>query len=138
MYYLCSLFLSYLLLFFLFFFFFNDTATTEIYTLSLHDALPISEVAEVAACCGAGADFGGGDVFEKRPERVEEIEIGFGAQAEACATRVFIGANEYFFCAAAAGNEADTDFYQADVGFRGGVNFRGVQADFARAARGPA
>src|SRR5258708_31544896 len=25
----------------LFFFFFNDTATTEIYTLSLHDALPI-------------------------------------------------------------------------------------------------
>src|ERR1041385_9577349 len=28
-------------LFSLFFFFFNDTATTEIYTLSLHDALPI-------------------------------------------------------------------------------------------------
>src|SRR3989441_12780796 len=27
---------------FFFFFFFNDTATTEIYTLSLHDALPIS------------------------------------------------------------------------------------------------
>src|SRR3712207_7918145 len=27
---------------FCFFFFFNDTATTEIYTLSLHDALPIS------------------------------------------------------------------------------------------------
>src|SRR2546422_6944769 len=27
-----------------FFFFFNDTATTEIYTLSLHDALPISHV----------------------------------------------------------------------------------------------
>src|SRR2546430_16767020 len=27
------------------FFFFNDTATTEIYTLSLHDALPISEAA---------------------------------------------------------------------------------------------
>src|SRR2546422_6249792 len=27
------------------FFFFNDTATTEIYTLSLHDALPISSTA---------------------------------------------------------------------------------------------
>src|SRR5258708_40196954 len=27
------------------FFFFNDTATTEIYTLSLHDALPISTIA---------------------------------------------------------------------------------------------
>src|SRR3989442_9878637 len=32
------------------FFFFNDTATTEIYTLSLHDALPISAV------LGAGPD----------------------------------------------------------------------------------
>src|SRR5260221_9779722 len=30
----------------LFFFFFNDTATTEIYTLSLHDALPISAKGE--------------------------------------------------------------------------------------------
>src|SRR5258705_10708392 len=29
-----------------FFFFFNDTATTEIYTLSLHDALPISRATE--------------------------------------------------------------------------------------------
>src|SRR5256885_8475042 len=28
--------------YYFFFFFFNDTATTEIYTLSLHDALPIS------------------------------------------------------------------------------------------------
>src|SRR5256885_6628588 len=28
------------------FFFFNDTATTEIYTLSLHDALPISRCQE--------------------------------------------------------------------------------------------
>src|SRR5207253_10651831 len=34
----CSLSIVYL---FLFFFFFNDPATTEIYTLSLHDALPI-------------------------------------------------------------------------------------------------
>src|SRR5215475_10777965 len=29
-----------------FFFFFNDTATTEIYTLSLHDALPIRAIAD--------------------------------------------------------------------------------------------
>src|SRR5256885_16391531 len=34
---------THLLLLF-FFFFFNDTATTEIYTLSLHDALPISQL----------------------------------------------------------------------------------------------
>src|SRR2546426_6679134 len=39
-------------LFVLFFFFFNDTATTEIYTLSLHDALPISGVREFAARFG--------------------------------------------------------------------------------------
>src|SRR5260221_12910752 len=37
---LSSLLLSHSIFFF--FFFFNDTATTEIYTLSLHDALPIS------------------------------------------------------------------------------------------------
>src|SRR5439155_26033435 len=42
LYYLFS-FLNSLILsvFIIFFFFFNDTATTEIYTLSLHDALPI-------------------------------------------------------------------------------------------------
>src|SRR2546426_12830467 len=34
--------------FIFFFFFFNDTATTEIYTLSLHDALPISRSADAA------------------------------------------------------------------------------------------
>src|SRR5688572_32951316 len=35
----------YLLIYF--FFFFNDTATTEIYTLSLHDALPIYRARDV-------------------------------------------------------------------------------------------
>src|SRR2546425_5517614 len=34
------------------FFFFNDTATTEIYTLSLHDALPICSARR---CCRPGA-----------------------------------------------------------------------------------
>src|SRR5258707_4016448 len=37
---------------FFFFFFFNDTATTEIYTLSLHDALPICQGA-----CQVGGRF---------------------------------------------------------------------------------
>src|SRR3989442_3974021 len=37
----------------LFFFFFNDTATTEIYTLSLHDALPISASARARAATAA-------------------------------------------------------------------------------------
>src|SRR5437588_4227553 len=34
------------------FFFFNDTATTEIYTLSLHDALPIWPLAGAAPAAG--------------------------------------------------------------------------------------
>src|SRR2546430_12602435 len=38
------------------FFFFNDTATTEIYTLSLHDALPISGA--LANRCAAGRVLG--------------------------------------------------------------------------------
>src|SRR3989442_8918457 len=46
---------------FVLFFFFNDTATTEIYTLSLHDALPISPPYRAPAQSGhravrAGAD----------------------------------------------------------------------------------
>src|SRR3989442_6676885 len=38
----------------LFFFFFNDTATTEIYTLSLHDALPIYDPAIHDVGCELG------------------------------------------------------------------------------------
>src|SRR2546425_12937255 len=54
-----------LLSFIFFVFFFNDTATTEIYTLSLHDALPIwfafdgciGELAELALRLADGARF---------------------------------------------------------------------------------
>src|SRR2546429_9068577 len=48
------------------FFFFNDTATTEIYTLSLHDALPIS----VSEECGARQkcwDAAKTNDFQRRP-----------------------------------------------------------------------
>src|SRR5258705_8985884 len=41
--------------FFFFFFFFNDTATTEIYTLSLHDALPIYLQDVLTLLAGLGA-----------------------------------------------------------------------------------
>src|SRR5260221_5172899 len=56
---------SYSLLYYLisfFFFFFNDTATTEIYTLSLHDALPIC-----AARAPQRAPRGGGARRAPRP-----------------------------------------------------------------------
>src|SRR6266511_4407791 len=41
-------------LFISFFFFFNDTATTEIYTLSLHDALPICSRPPTSSRCPRG------------------------------------------------------------------------------------
>src|SRR5256885_11526222 len=68
----------------LFFFFFNDTATTEIYTLSLHDALPISDLAreqvarqalDAARPVGVGAEVD----RERHRERVQaERGRGFG------------------------------------------------------------
>src|SRR2546426_11077465 len=72
------------LLLILFFFFFNDTATTEIYTLSLHDALPISDQDRVRQRpvlrfqtadrqCSAGPGPDPGCNPERRdPERSEE------------------------------------------------------------------
>src|SRR4030043_2294688 len=47
-------------MFYLFFFFFNDTATTEIYTLSLHDALPISGMATEGTGAGPARELGQG------------------------------------------------------------------------------
>src|SRR5256886_17192129 len=50
---------------FLSFFFFNDTATTEIYTLSLHDALPIFSLGEYTTVGNLmGALVGGSLVIE--------------------------------------------------------------------------
>src|SRR3712207_8792010 len=68
------------------FFFFNDTATTEIYTLSLHDALPICyHESLVQPAMAAGADsvlvLGGGDglalreVLRSDVRRVVEVEL---------------------------------------------------------------
>src|SRR2546430_9304612 len=50
-----------------FFFFFNDTATTEIYTLSLHDALPISQLPRRPRRQGAGP-------APQRPHRQPQLQ----------------------------------------------------------------
>src|SRR3989441_11112677 len=55
-----------------FFFFFNDTATTEIYTLSLHDALPIWAVALESA---RQAERGRGPMLELPELTPESFEI---------------------------------------------------------------
>src|SRR3712207_9524347 len=49
---------------YVFFFFFNDTATTEIYTLSLHDALPI---------CVEGAPLEAGRPLEREAAREDPL-----------------------------------------------------------------
>src|SRR3989442_8479487 len=67
---------------FLVFFFFNDTATTEIYTLSLHDALPISD--------------GGDHEREHQPSPVAPLElhhvwrssVSFAARGDRKSTRL--------------------------------------------------
>src|SRR5471030_3404402 len=50
---------------FILFFFFNDTATTEIYTLSLHDALPISPSISRSRAGDSG--------FKNLPRRLETL-----------------------------------------------------------------
>src|SRR2546430_10237494 len=55
-----------------FFFFFNDTATTEIYTLSLHDALPISPRPEALRPSIREIRPPGGELSSRADERSEE------------------------------------------------------------------
>src|SRR2546422_892927 len=52
-------------------FFFNDTATTEIYTLSLHDALPISRflLVSIAFTCGQSLAWAQADLTLERKAR---------------------------------------------------------------------
>src|SRR3712207_7606503 len=57
------------------FFFFNDTATTEIYTLSLHDALPISRIPVRSADVGARAVRGDGLQAVMRRQRHHGVEL---------------------------------------------------------------
>src|ERR1022692_2198516 len=56
---------------FFFFFFFNDTATTEIYTLSLHDALPIYDAFHDQVIGGSG-----------RANADAEVELPFGREID--------------------------------------------------------
>src|SRR3712207_8526501 len=59
------------------FFFFNDTATTEIYTLSLHDALPIFALVDLAVVADSLHDLD----REALLEREAGLELGVLARA---------------------------------------------------------
>src|SRR3712207_7091378 len=54
-----------------YFFFFNDTATTEIYTLSLHDALPIS----IISVAGGEQALGHLPVPRRARELVDDVAV---------------------------------------------------------------
>src|SRR2546430_7608648 len=56
-----------------FFFFFNDTATTEIYTLSLHDALPIYHHDDLALRMGEFHAQRSGDLVAHAGEAVLQV-----------------------------------------------------------------
>src|SRR3712207_9388648 len=56
-----------------FFFFFNDTATTEIYTLSLHDALPICRWSFLGFKPRSILRWGGGRLTERSRDGEETV-----------------------------------------------------------------
>ena len=62
------------------FFFFNDTATTEIYTLSLHDALPIWAGAR---CNSDPTGDGLGDGLDQRPPLSDPAAVQIAVRATA-------------------------------------------------------
>src|SRR6266704_3076518 len=62
---------------FLFLFFFNDTATTEIYTLSLHDALPITPIARPSGSRSAEAFRLVGMTSPRSEEHTSELQSRF-------------------------------------------------------------
>src|SRR3712207_8988744 len=65
------------------FFFFNDTATTEIYTLSLHDALPISlPVGVVTLAERHGGIHVTPAIFEGMVEEVADLLLDFSLRSE--------------------------------------------------------
>src|SRR2546430_9608781 len=74
---------------FCFFFFFNDTATTEIYTLSLHDALPISRDRDGSGDGGGARHVGRGRGGPTRARGARRPRVGRGGRP---ARRVVVGA----------------------------------------------
>src|SRR3712207_8720970 len=66
----------------MFFFFFNDTATTEIYTLSLHDALPILKVSFNWRCASAAMVSKTSDDFPEPDTPVKTVICCLGMSSE--------------------------------------------------------
>ena len=84
-------------------FFFNDTATTEIYTLSLHAALPIFFLAKRHGAHGedtwasAGGHLENGETLEEcaRREAMEELGVTVGALRFLCLSNIIAYGKHY-------------------------------------------
>src|SRR5215203_7376915 len=79
--------------FMFFFFFFNDTATTEIYTLSLHDALPISPTYDARTSTSGGDEAPERRTSERSEEHTSELQ---SRQYLVC--RLLLEQKKYFAC----------------------------------------
>src|SRR3712207_7298422 len=92
---------------FIFFFFFNDTATTEIYTLSLHDALPIldsrrrlplnfiyPEPPSTKLACAAGTGAGRTGVLKgnygRKPSLISQLRYKIGRDTSELQSRQYL------------------------------------------------
>src|SRR2546427_5227408 len=80
------------------FFFFNDTATTEIYTLSLHDALPISIPGYTPAPSARSAAAPEPPVPTDRYRRSAEQHGGWAAASDRKSTRLNSSHSQNLVC----------------------------------------
>src|SRR3712207_3882814 len=131
------------------FFFFNDTATTEIYTLSLHDALPILHAVEGAdAAVGPGelgGDQTGGDVahagaavaLDGAAGDAELGELGHQLEGELGALPVVVDPRGDLLLAEGAHAVADLDLLRLEE-FLQVVEVRARLAHVTDATTGPA
>src|SRR3712207_7360217 len=90
-------------------FFFNDTATTEIYTLSLHDALPISRVVVLEyrgagdgkptlALVGKGVTFDSGGLSMKTTENMLTMKCDMAGAARSEEHTSELQSRQYLVC----------------------------------------
>src|SRR3712207_8891809 len=74
--------------------FFNDTATTEIYTLSLHDALPICPTA-AAACESSNFSGPGASLSSARPSAIAPEETTSTSRLPLCRPAISLRSEEH-------------------------------------------
>src|SRR5258707_4077442 len=77
------------------FFFFNDTATTEIYTLSLHDALPISLVGKAQPFRTSGGQAAEGLTFDRS---INSLSNAYSAQDRSEEHTSELQSRQYLVC----------------------------------------